>query len=189
VSATTTQRQEPRPYWPSVNTEALIDPIALPRVLAAMGFDHHRGTMARGEITFWRPDYLRHPSWRLRIGESNTIAGRGYRLGEWAEDAIACHDASDAADRQLIAGLNRARRDAPVLIMARNRARPINGLEEDWYLIDTLTGDWRGVAHVSAQQGDDLISLGMLMWQCRFPQAAGRIARAIGLDIPRLADA
>lgn len=75
--------------------------------------------------------------------------------------------------RAIYAGNNRHRRDAPV-----------HGIGDGHgiYLVDAATGEWRSAA--GDQRGDDLPSLGMLRWGCRYGQAASRIARTIGIRIP-----
>lgn len=80
--------------------------------------------------------------------------------------------------RPVAAANNRATRDAPVVACLSDR-----GL----FLLDARIGEWTTPARV--QRGDDLPSLGALMWGCRYGQAAHRIARAIGLTIPRRAHA
>lgn len=83
------------------------------------------------------------------------------------------------ARRHHMAGLNRSLRDAPVHILMTADAQ---------FLVCSWAGEWR--RHDGAQAGDDLPSLGALMWGCKYGQAAGRIARAIGLrKIPEAARA
>ena len=78
--------------------------------------------------------------------------------------------------RAACATTNRRMRDAEVLLMLTP--------ERTLFAVDTYSGEWR--TPDGAQLGDDLISLGMLRWSCRFGQAANRIARLCGLrDIPK----
>ena len=84
-----------------------------------------------------------------------------------------------AGRRADVAATNRRLRDAPVHILMTDAAQ---------FLVCSYAGEWRRFD--GAQAGDDLPSLGALMWGCRYGQAAGRIARIIGLrQIPEAASA
>ncbi|MBP8298033.1 MAG: hypothetical protein KAX84_18125 [Burkholderiales bacterium] len=50
-----------KPDWRAVTYEALADLAGLMRVFAAMGFKHHLGTVPRGSIRWWQPDYMNAP--------------------------------------------------------------------------------------------------------------------------------
>ena len=50
-----------KPDWRAVTYEALADLASLMRVFAAMGFKHHLGTVPRGSIRWWQPDYMNAP--------------------------------------------------------------------------------------------------------------------------------
>lgn len=167
---------ETRPFWTSVNDEALREPAALMRALAGMGFSRHLTTFARGEIRWWQPDYI-----RPTISPSGTVE---------QQESFAATRRGEAAP------VNRAMRDATVHVLAA-AARPALRVGPDGrtvlhtatlYFVDSYGGAWRSAD--GAQLGEDLISLGMLRWGCRYAQAAGRVARLIGLEeIPRLAHA
>lgn len=72
------------------------------------------------------------------------------------------------------ASLNRSLRDADLHML---------GLHPRIYYVSGWDGEWW--SRDQAQRGDDLPSLGALMWSCRYGQAAFRIAQVIGLRIPR----
>ncbi len=50
-----------KPDWRAVTYEALAEPASLMRVFAAMGFKHHLGTVPRGSVRWWQPDYMNAP--------------------------------------------------------------------------------------------------------------------------------
>lgn len=77
--------------------------------------------------------------------------------------------------RPVYAANNRARRDAPVHFVAT---------ADRLYMIDASSGEWRSAK--GEHRGDDLITLGMLRWSCRYGQAGARIARCIGIRVPAL---
>ena len=54
-------KPERKPDWRAVTYEALADLASLMRVFAAMGFKHHLGTVPRGSIRWWQPDYMNAP--------------------------------------------------------------------------------------------------------------------------------
>lgn len=156
--------RETRPYWPSVTDEVLADEARLARVLVDMGFGKSSGGMVlhrttRGAIAWWQPDY---------------------QAGKWASHF--------GLDR--VAALNRAMRDAAVLVLARAvepawRSYPNGGrflMTHEGYVLDTRSGEWR--SDNGAQFGADLITLGMLLWGCRYGQAGARIARVAGFRVP-----
>lgn len=152
----------PKPYWPIVTFEALLDDAKLVRVLAGMGFDDHLASTERGGIVWWQPEYLRPPT---RAHVAATFPARHADIRE------ACIDAWHAELRDRLAPLNRNIRDAEVWLML--------DLPDRVTAIDTRTGEW--TLPDRTQFGDDLISLGMVRWECTFGQAAGRIARLIGM--------
>lgn len=90
---------------------------------------------------------------------------------EWWPPAYA---RGPAARRHGFGALNRSIRDAGV-IAARK--------PDLFTLIDTRNGEW--TTPTGAARGDDLLSLGALMWRVTPGQAAFRIARAIGLTVPK----
>ena len=51
-----------RPDWRSITDEDLRDPAALVRVLAAMGYRAHLGTLPWGAIRWWVPPYMTAPA-------------------------------------------------------------------------------------------------------------------------------
>jgi hypothetical protein len=74
------------------------------------------------------------------------------------------------------AALNRSLRDADLhLVGIHPRLFHVSGWDGSWWSRDM------------AQRGDDLASLGALMWGCGYGQAAFRIAQIIGVSIPRVA--
>lgn len=134
-----TRKPSPKPDWSAVTYEALRDPSGLMRVFADMGFTKHLGTIPRGYLRWWVPDYLTaHAKSRHR----------------------ACY-----------AAVNRNLRDADVHILMHDGVTT---------LICSYAGEWR--VGSGAQRGNDLPSLGALRWGCKYGQAAGRIARLIGMD-------
>lgn len=139
-----------RPCWATVNDEAL-QPDALPRVLAAMAFDAYCGAIPRGTIAWWPPAYLRPLHGSLPHPESVAAAYR-------------------ASYRARLAPINRAMRDADVVLLA---------LHGRIVCVDTLGGEWRSAD--GANRGRDLIELGAWRWACRYGQAGHRIARLAGL--------
>ncbi|MBX9594679.1 MAG: hypothetical protein K2X46_09970 [Roseomonas sp.] len=152
----------PKPYWPIVTAEALRDDAMLVRVLAGMGFDDHLASTGRGGIVWWRPEYLRPPT---RAHVAATYPARH------ADIRDACIDAWHTELRARVAPINRNIRDAEVWLMLDLPLRVT--------AIDTRSGEW--TLPDRTQFGDDLISLGMVRWECSFGQAAGRIARLIGM--------
>ncbi len=50
-----------KPDWRSVTFEALADQSSLMRVFAGLGFKAYHGTVPRGDIAWWKPDYLTAP--------------------------------------------------------------------------------------------------------------------------------
>jgi hypothetical protein len=162
------KRVEAKPCWSYLNDVALW-PDNLPRVLGAMAFDRYCGSSTRGAIKWWQPDYVRIPSvpiLRERTRQfvatdvlDHVVADRHQRLtAEWAP-------------------LNRALRDAAVHLLA---------LSGRIVCVDGYQGEWRSAD--GANRGRDLIDLGMWRWSCKFGQAAGRIARLIGMSsIPKVA--
>lgn len=152
-----------RPCWATVNDEAL-RPARLARVLVEMGFGKSSGGLllgstTRGAIASWQPDYMR---------------GRA-----------ALHHGRDR-----VAAINRATRDAEVRLLARAVDPSFRTLADgrpylvthEVYVLDTMTGEWR--SGDGAQIGRDIISLGMLVWGCRYGQAGARIARVAGFRVP-----
>lgn len=116
---------------------------------------------------------------------ARVLAGMGFvaRVGTsirgsivwWAPDYLR-PSAKTPGHRAACGAVNRHIRDAEVLLMLTP--------ERTLFAVDTYSGEWR--TPDGAQLGDDLISLGMLRWSCRFGQAANRIARLCGLrDIPK----
>lgn len=167
--------------------EAALEPDNLPRVLAGMGFQMRAATFARGEIAWWRPEYRGHRGWRSRHRGSPTLAGRGFRAGAFPAEAEARLDAQDERDRELVAGVNRAVRDAPVLLMVRWRDRfSPSRVDGAWcpvpptaIYIDTRSGEWRSLCN--AVRGVDLVELAALMWGGRYGRAALGVARLCGM--------
>ncbi|MBU8540831.1 hypothetical protein [Falsiroseomonas tokyonensis] len=152
----------PPPYWPIVTEWALLDPARLVRALAGMGFTDLLATARRGDIVWWQPEYLRIPSARA--------------IAEWfpprAQDIRdRCIEDCRTSWRAEAAPLNRSIRDAEVWLMLHDATRIT--------AVDTRSGEW--ILDDRTQRGDDLISLGMVRWQCRFGQAAHRIARLIDM--------
>jgi hypothetical protein len=152
-----------RPCWATVNDEAL-RPDRLARVLVEMGFGRSSGGLSlgattRGAIALWQPEYLR--------GQAAFHHGR---------------------DR--VAAMNRAARDAEVRLLARAIDPAFRVLADgrrylithEVYMLDTTNGEWR--SSDGAQIARDLISLGMLLWGCRYGQAGARIARVAGFRVP-----
>jgi len=162
-----------RPNWAEVERLALA-PDALPRVLAEM-FSLHCGVVARGDIRWWPPEYVRVEAWRERMMRSNTEAGRGLRMGRWDDAGVARHDAWAAVDRAAWAATNRAIRDAPVHLLA-DRPPARGGI----WALDSSTGEWRA-AITGGARGDRLIELAMLRWGCSWGRAGHRLAKAVGL--------
>jgi len=105
-----------RTYWPALTIEAM-QPDILPRVFAAIRFDQHCGTTARGSIAWWRPAYVHVPAELFA------------RYGE--------HAATHLANRRSDVGhLNRSLRDSPVHLLA---------MSDRIVLVDEFAGEgeWR----------------------------------------------
>lgn len=155
----------PRPYWPAMTGEAM-QPDNLPRVLAAMGFDRHCGTIPRGSIAWWRPDYI-----TIRMPE---------RFPPAADPAAqsASYRARRVAD---LGPVNRWMRDSEVHLLASG---------DRIICVDTGAGDGEWRSADGANRGRDLIDLGMWRWSCKFGQSASRIQKIIGMAaIPQVKDA
>lgn len=153
-----------RPCWVTVNSDALATEARLARVLVEMGFGKSSGGLllgatTRGAIASWQPEYMRG-AWVSHFG------------------------------RERVAAFNRRVRDAEVRLLARAVEPSFRTLADgrpylmthEVYVLDTMTGEWR--SGDGAQIGRDLISLGMLVWGCRYGQAGARIARAAGFRVP-----
>lgn len=114
---------------------------------------------------------LREPASLARV-----VAGMGFsrHLGELPRGSIAWwtpdYASGEGARRHGMAALNRSMRDAAVILLAH---------QDRVIAVDSRSGEWRSAD--GAQAGADLPSLGALMWGCRYGQAAGRIARILGL--------
>lgn len=157
----------------------------LPRVLAGMGFTLHCGTVSRGMLRWWRPDYLTAPSLEAVAGWYPARADRAIRIVGMAEWVETC--------RAFAAPLNRNLRDAAVHIMAAPVAAPTWRRDERGreyldthrlYWIDAYSGEWRD--GTGGQMGADLLSLGAVRWACRYGQAGARIARLAGFRVPTI---
>lgn len=142
------------PYWPMLTNEAL-QPENLPRVLASMGFDRYLGSVARGTIRWWPPEYSRPPS---------LDAMRAYPR-EIAEAFI-------VSRRAALAPLNRALRDSPVHLLATG---------ERVVCIDEFGGEGEWRTADGANRGPSLVSLGEWRWGCDFRRALNKIAHVIGM--------
>ncbi len=149
-------------------------PDNLPRVLAGLGFNRHRGPMERGGVPGFEPTYRRHRPWRARFAASDTVAGRGLAAGAWTPAAIKEADALDARDREVIAAANRAACRAPCRLLIRDAAPSIA------VYVDATTGEWRDTT--GGARGDDLPCLAAMMLGLPIDQAAEHIAGLCGLD-------
>jgi hypothetical protein len=149
----------------------------LPRVLAGMGFSRVAGPMPRGGVAGFEPRYEAAPGWRKRIGATDTHSARG--MGQFTAAACDALDRDDAIQRERIAARNRERNLRPAYLCAS----PDLAIR-----ICTVTGAWASVS--GGANGDDLVSLGSLRWNCKGGPAAFRIARLAGLDnLPVMPDA
>jgi hypothetical protein len=160
-------RPDRRPSWRTVNDLALADPAGLARVLASM-FDLYCGSVRRGSIRWWQPDYLPAPA--------------AAAVAEWLPPRAAdvrdqCIEDFIASRRAVLAPVNRALRDSEVHLAC---SRP----ERRLFLIDSYQGEWRAAS--GAQRGNDLLSLGMLRWGCSYGQAGNRIAKLMGFRVPTI---
>jgi hypothetical protein len=154
-----------------VNDYALL-PGNLPPVLARMNLGLHCGTVARGAIRWWQPEYLSGP---------NAAAVRASFPARDAAIRDACIAEFIGQRRAVVAPINRALRDAQVYLFA---------LPDDQRILAlcSYAGEWRTCD--GANRGRDLIDLGMWRWSCRFGQAAHRIARVLGWSsIPLVSEA
>ncbi|MBR0669355.1 hypothetical protein GXW71_33710 [Roseomonas hellenica] len=128
-------------------------------VLERMGFERFAGPMPRGGIIAFDDAYA--------------------RLGRAARDRVRhLHGDAQAAlfarDRRTEAtSFNRSLAAHPVLLLARDNA-PATAV---WF--DTVSGAWRHAAGGPA--GEDIVTLGAIMWQCRIGQAVWRCARLAGV--------
>lgn len=128
-------------------------------VLERMGFERFAGPMPRGGIAAFDDAYA--------------------RLGHIARDRVRqLHGDAQAAlytrDRWMeAASFNRSLAAHPVLLLARD-SDPAMAV---WF--DTASGAWRHAAGGPA--GEDIVTLGAVMWQCRIGQAAWRCARLAGV--------
>lgn len=122
---------------------------------------------------------LREPANLARVlaamgfSEHSGIVTRGILATIWPPPYFR---ASRHIPRDTAAAMNRAIRDGAVHMLAHSQG---------CYAVCGRSGEWRN--NSGAQRGDDLPSLGALMWGCRYGQAAFRIAQIIGLRIPRVA--
>jgi hypothetical protein len=144
-------KRERRPCWATVNEFAL-HADALPRVLAAMHLQAFLGTVDRGAIAWWQPAYLRPLCGTPAGGD---VQADLYRAGY----------------RARLAPLNRAMRDAAVILMR---------LDDRVICIDGRSGEWRSAD--GANRGRDLLELGVWRWSCTYGQAGYRLAKIAGLD-------
>lgn len=159
-----------RPCWATVEHFALA-PDALPRVLAAM-FARYHGRVRRGDIRWWQPDYRRHVAWVQRLAATDCVQARG--MARWDDEARARWDAADQRDREAVALVNRALRDAEVHLVSD---APGQG---PLYWIDGFSGEWRD-GLTGGACGERLIQLAMLRWQASWGRAGARLAKLAGL--------
>jgi len=104
----------------------------------------------------------------MKFARHHYAAPRGL-IECWPPDYAASSSASP--HRPMIGQNNRSRRDADVHFVSD---------ADTLFLIEAHPpGPWRTAS--GAQRGDDISTLGMLRWDCRFGQAAYRIARIIGM--------
>lgn len=128
-------------------------------VLERMGFERFAGPMPRGGIAafddaYARPGHTARDRLRHLYGDAQAaLCTRGRRM------EAACFNRSLAAH--------------PVLLLARD-SDPAAAI---WF--DTISGAWRHAAGGPA--GEDIVTLGAVMWQCRIGQAAWRCARLAGV--------
>lgn len=154
-----------RTYWPALTGEAM-QPDNLPRVFAAMAFDAHCGTIPRGSIAWWRPDYF-----------TNRMPDRLPPAADYAGQ-VAAYRARRAED---IGPVNCWMRDSDVHLLA---------LGGRIICVDIGAGDGEWRSADGANRGRDLIDLGMWRWSCKFGQSASRIQKIIGMaSIPKVKDA
>lgn len=149
-------------FWDFINDVALQQD-ELPRVLAAMQFPTYCGSVPRGTITWWRPDYLR-PQRREEID--------AWFPARAAEVRAQCIDSWLELRRAEMAPVNRALRDATVHMLATEDGSLI--------LVDDYSGEWRSTDN--AVRGRSLIELGAWRWQISYGKAGARIARLCGFD-------
>lgn len=148
------RRPSTGPDRPFVAALAL-DPENLPRALAAMGFNARLARFQRGEVKWWQPDYCRLPADSLdRARRGDAQAGRYI-----------------ANRRTDLGAINRAMAAASVHVMLRSEPEMV-------VCVDADTGEWRSPDN--AVRGDDLVSLGSLMWGVGIGHACHKLARACG---------
>lgn len=126
-------------------------------LLERMGFERYLGPLPRGGVAAFDALYLRpNPMARLRVRRQHGAV----QAARFA-----------AARRAEAASLNRSLAAHPVVLLARDRA-PATAV---WF--DTASGEWR---HASGgQSGEDIVTLGAVMWRCRIGQATSRCAQLL----------
>jgi hypothetical protein len=139
--------------------EHAMQPRIAARVLERMGFERYAGPMPRGGVAGFDVGYAR-PDRDLREKVAR-------RYGAAQAALFACHRRAEAA------GFNRNLAAHAVLLLAGDSA-PATAV---WF--DTVSGEWRDTS--GGQAGQDILTLGAVMWQCRLGQAAWRCARIAGL--------
>lgn len=128
-------------------------------ILERMGFERFAGPMPRGGVVAFDDAYA-------RLG--HTARDRMRHLYGDAQAALCTRDRWMEA-----ASFNRGLAAHPVLLLARD-SDPAAAV---WF--DTISGAWRHAAGGPA--GEDIVTLGAVMWQCRVGQAAWRCARLAGV--------
>lgn len=147
------------PYWPLLASEAL-QPENLPRVLASMGFDRYLGSVARGTIRWWPPEYSRPPSLEALRAYPREIA-----------------EAFIAARRADLAPVNRALRDSPVHLLS---------IGERVVCIDEFGGEGEWRTNDGANRGPDILTLGAWRWHVPLRDAGQRLAHVLQMQVPML---
>lgn len=126
-----------------------------------MAFDMYCGSVPRGSIRWWPPDYLRAPT---------PAAVEAWFPPRHHEERAAEIAGFCARQREPLAPINRAMRDAEVHLFA---------LATRIIAVCSYEGEWRSAD--GANRGGNLLDLGAWRWSCRFGQAGHRIARLCGL--------
>lgn len=144
--------------------EHAMQPGVIALVLERMGFERFLGPLPRAGVSAFDGGYL-------RVASSAAAAVRAQYSRAQAE-LWAAHRRRAAAEHNRLLG------ERPVMLLVRNGSEVAV-----WF--DMASGEWRDIS--GAVAGEDIISLGAVMWQCRHGLAAYRCARIAGLEaLPRV---
>jgi hypothetical protein len=137
-------------------------------------------TIARGDLSWWPPDYEAHRPWRAAMRDRTDAQALGFRANTWAPEAVERADREDAERRNAIAARNRALRDGAVLMLARGAVPPGHAAE----LI--LEADRRFTATARAAGVGFHLRAALDAWKATLtppgPPGAGDVAVFLDLD-------